>query len=254
MTTDPELCSFLVVDVEDSSSQRNLGQVTLRANLYEVLDTALTRCGMVLPAGHREDRGDGALLVLPQEVATVVDLFDPLIDAIVDALKRHNAETDPLDWLRLRIGAHFGQVHRDGKGWSSTDLTATFRIVDAEVVKNVFRAAPRAHCVITVSEVLHQMVVQHGYRSVNPTDYRSLVVPAKPVELIAWVRVPGYPRPPLSNSAAQPATRQGAVPSDDVSPRISIGRVRGNVFNNKVEARTIVAGNNIESGRKSDHE
>jgi hypothetical protein len=255
MTNDPELRSLLVVDVEDSSSRRNLSQVSLRENLYEVLDSALTRSQIVLPKGHREDRGDGALLVLPQRVASVIDVFDPLIDKIVEALRHHNAEIDAADWLRLRIGAHFGQVHRDENGWSSTDVTATFRITDADVVKNVFREAPRAHCVITVSEVLHQMVVQHGYRSVNPADYQRVEVSTRPADLVAWVRVPGYPHPPFTESARQPATRPCAAPSDEVTPRISIGPVSGgNVFNHKVEAHTIVAGNNIASGRRPDDE
>ena len=64
-------------------------QLHLRTCLYGLLREALGRCGMPWDNGQHEDRGDGAVVIFPPDLAA-----QPIIDAFPDRLQcqvaRHN--------------------------------------------------------------------------------------------------------------------------------------------------------------------
>ncbi|WP_157767500.1 hypothetical protein [Actinosynnema pretiosum] len=217
--TDPKSRSILVVDVERSSDRTNPQKAELRSALYHVLNRGLAGADLGCEPAHGvDDLGDGVLAVFDCEVLPVLD---PLVDLMVDELARYNALVCERDRLRLRIGVHFGPVSRDEHGWVGHEMTAAFRALDAEQVKEVLRSANRAEAVVVVTDDVYRSVVRHGYRGLRPDEYRRLEVPTGPV----WVRAPGYAAPPV------PAT-ETAAPTAPVTPRVVPAGV--NFTNNRI--------------------
>lgn len=197
---EPAHRSFLVVDIESSGNLDNIGLERARSTLYRVLDEVIPSPEAVV---GREDRGDGFLLVLR---LPVLDVLDHLVGPLLDGVRAHNFTVDPPDWVRLRIAVHEGYVHRDGNGWLSDALTFTFRLNDSVVVKEALKNAVRAHGVIAVSDAVYQGIVRHNYRTtVTSVGYRSAVADTKEGDTRVWIRVPGYPEPPLPTAIANPS-------------------------------------------------
>src|SRR5262245_49244498 len=63
--------TILAVDMERFSHQRRTHphQVAARAGMYRALRGSLTRCGVPWKDCYHEDRGDGALILIPPEVS-----------------------------------------------------------------------------------------------------------------------------------------------------------------------------------------
>jgi class 3 adenylate cyclase len=227
---EPRSRSFLVVDIEKSSDRTDPEKAELRDALYRVLLGALDTAGLTAERRRLDDLGDGVLAVVDSEV---LPLLHPLVDEVVEGLRRYNATVDPPAWMRLRLGIHFGLAARDAHGWVGDDVTTTFRIVNGAGVKAALRAAPRAQSVVVVSDAVHRSVVRHRYREVRPENYHELLDDGRKV----WVRVPGHSAPPapVADALVPPRTEAPA------SKTISI-KAKGNVFTadtiTTVDART----------------
>ncbi len=61
----------------------------LHEQLYEYLEKAFNSCGIPWDECFWEDRGDGALIVVPPELP-VTGLIDPLPDKLRHLIRRHN--------------------------------------------------------------------------------------------------------------------------------------------------------------------
>ncbi len=212
---EPTHRSILVVDVENSESLTNVQVEAVRTALYRIIDGAI---GGVESSVAQEDRGDGAMLVLD---IPVLDVLDRVVGAMLTGVREHNGAAGPVNWLRVRIAVHEGYVGRDAKGWSSDAVTATFRMNSAQPVKYALERAPRADAVVVVSDSVFRGLVRHGYRdTVIPDEYGSVTVPSKSGDRLIWVRVPGYPEPPLppSEPSARTYTERRADGSDTAPP------------------------------------
>ncbi|WP_216898805.1 hypothetical protein [Nocardia alni] len=196
---EPTHRSFLIVDVENSESLTNVQADAMRATLYRIIDAALPN-----PAAPvaQEDRGDGAMLILG---IPVLDVLDQVVGAMLTGVREHNSTAGPMNWLRVRIAVHEGYVGKDDQGWSSDALTTTFRMNSAEAVKNALERAPRADAVVVVSDVVFSGLVRHSYRdTVTPDEYGSSTMHSRSGDQRIWIRVPGYPTPPLPESDSAP--------------------------------------------------
>ncbi|MQY17191.1 hypothetical protein [Nocardia macrotermitis] len=213
---EPTLRSFLVVDVENSESLTNVQGEAMRATLYRIIEDALSYTESLVA---REDRGDGALLILD---VPVLDVLDRVVGAMLTGVHDHNSAAGPMNWLRLRIAVHEGYVGRDDKGWSSDALTTTFRMNSADGVKYALEHASRADAVVVVSDPVFSGLVRHSYRAtVTPDEYASVTMHSKTNKQRIWVRVPGYRQPPLPQSDSTPAgsTQRSAGSHDTPAPR-----------------------------------
>jgi hypothetical protein len=212
---EPTHRSLLVVDVENSESLTNVQVEAMRTTLYRIIDGAIQE---IEKSVAQEDRGDGAMLVLD---IPVLDVLDRVVGAMLAGVRGHNGAAGPMNWLRVRIAVHEGYVGRDAKGWSSDAVTATFRMNDAKPVKYALERATRADAVVVVSDSVFSGLVRHGYRdSVTPDEYRSVTVPSKGGDRRIWIRVPGYPEPPLPPTELTAPTRTDgpAAGSDTARP------------------------------------
>ncbi|MER5266404.1 hypothetical protein ABTZ99_30375 [Actinosynnema sp. NPDC002837] len=178
----PEHRSILVVDIAGFGRWRDPAQIEARHALTHAVRTGFRAAGVRWSDLAVQDRGDGMMVLVPAFVSKL-DLLDPVIPRMVGTLRQHNQGVAPELRVRVRVGLHAGEVHRDPHGWVGTDLNKTCRLVDSAPV----RERLVDHAVLVVSEVIHQGVVRHGYRRVNPASYSSVEVALKEVRERAWV-------------------------------------------------------------------
>jgi hypothetical protein len=128
---------------------------------------------------------DGAVVAVTD--ADPLNLLEVGPDALTVALRQHDAIED-----RPRVGVHRGTVGRDEHGWSGAGLDHVLGLVDAPQVERLLARTRRARCAFVVSDPLYREFVVNGRGDLDPKAYARLDDP------VGWVRVPGYPKPPVA--------------------------------------------------------
>jgi ABC-type thiamine transport system ATPase subunit len=200
--------TILAVDVQGFGSQRrtNPNQLAVRDALYRALREAFTGVGVELDDCHHEDRGDGALVLIPPDVPksqVIVRLPGPL----ADALRRHNRTCPPQERIRLRVALHAGEVNFDAHGVAGTAINRTFRLLEAEALKSALADSPGVLALIA-SDWFYDDVIRHVPES-NPGAYRRVRVTVKETTTIGWLVLPDQPySPPIETTAASSVRRR----------------------------------------------
>lgn len=220
--------TFLIVDAENLRSRPDPLLMAFRASLHAVVDDALKKSGV--PARRRivEDRGSCVLVMIEAGVPKP-NLVGPFMGHLVKGLALRNKRSRLNDWLRLRVGLHFGDLRRSRQGWAGPDLVHTFRLAQAEAVKRCLVLAARAQCVLVMSDLFYRHTVPFGGHGVDPTTFRSIDVSHPGGLSRAWVHVPGYSAPPLgapSSLLPDELTGPPSVRSVFTGARAAIGTVR----------------------------
>ncbi|MGH3878237.1 MAG: ATP-binding protein [Actinophytocola sp.] len=207
--------TVLVVDVSAFGERTNLDQLTVRRGLYESLRRALEEAGVSWDECHREDRGDGVLVVIPATVAKSL-LVERLPDRLVAALRAYNAGRPENERIRLRLSLHAGEIHHDEHGVAGRSVNLAFRLLDAAEFKQAHARSTGLLALIT-STWFFDEVVWHSATAGRDT-FRRIRVVAKETDAEAWVRLvdaePGVrakpPRPAVIPVLHQlpPSTRQ----------------------------------------------
>jgi tetratricopeptide (TPR) repeat protein len=185
----------MVVDVErfGDPSRTNLDQLTVRDGLYKALIHAFDNSGISWTTCVTEDRGDGALILVPPQVPKSL-LVTMIPTALVDAISTHNAGFSVQARIRLRMALHAGEIHSDTHGFTGTAINHAFRLVDSPALKSALGSSPGVLALI-VSEWFFDEVVQHDPQA-NPGSYRQAGVSVKETQTVGWIRLP-------DNNAAQ---------------------------------------------------
>ena len=202
--------SILCVDVENFGDRRrtDLDQTRVRGGLYQALRGALSESHVRWDSCYREDRGDGALVLIPPEFPKR-DLVTIFPRALAAALDRHNRTHAPLARIKLRVALHAGEVRHDAHGVIGRPIILAFRLLDAEVVKSALRRAPGA-LVLVASDWFFDEVVRHE-PTATPEEYRQVQITAKETTTRAWVYLPDPAEGP-AGSRHRPRQLPAAVP------------------------------------------
>lgn len=192
-------CAVVAFDIAGFGDRRRDDDVQLyvRAGLYRILEESFEDAGVPWRECHREDRGDGVLVVVPALVATE-SLISPLTERVREGLRRHNKLSSEPAQIRLRMALHAGHVHFDAYGVAGQTLVHAFRLLEAPTFKTAFAATGRElGCV--VSDRLYDDVIRHGPGLIDPDLYDAISVSVKETEARAWVHFPpGAVRPALN--------------------------------------------------------
>jgi tetratricopeptide (TPR) repeat protein len=210
--------TVLAVDVEAFGDKRrtNQDQLTVREGLYRCLRAAFAGSGISWDACYHEDRGDGALFLIPPDIPKkfVATRFPQEFSA---ALHSYNEGRTVATRIRVRMALHAGEVHRDTYGVAGAAINASFRLLEAEPLK---RALVRSSGVLAVivSQWFFEEVIRHIPAS-NPSSYRRVHVSVKETETVAWVCRPDDPYPPLEGAPL--LSLQGATVPRQLPPAIT---------------------------------
>jgi hypothetical protein len=193
--TDGQLCTLFAVDIAGFTSPGRDDEIRLylHEKLYEVLEKAFDGSGIPWAGCFHEDRGDGALIVVPPGMACK-GIIDPLPERLRGLIRRHNHVSCPAAGIQLRAAAHIGPVEHDGHGFVGSDVNLLFRMLEARPLKRAL-AGSNAELALIVSDDVYRRLVCRCPSLVSPDAFQRVRFQVKDTRAWAWTYLPGAPSP-----------------------------------------------------------
>ncbi|MFC9975165.1 hypothetical protein ACFVH6_30135 [Spirillospora sp. NPDC127200] len=189
--------SMMAVDIASFGSRQRDERVQceLRHRMYGLLQSAFAMTCLPWDAAYREDRGDGALVILPRQVPTYL-LLDPLAHHLNALLRRGNLwYAEPLR-MRLRLAVHAGYVHRDAYGVVGRSVNHLFRLLDSAALRAMLDGSGGDLGMIVSDELFGDVADYSGLTDTG--RYRAVDVVCKETRARGWVWLtPGEVAPGL---------------------------------------------------------
>ncbi len=184
-------CSVLLTDVTGFSAPDRTDEHRriIRQAQYDILERSFKDSGVPWGTGHREDRGDGVLVVVGPDVSTEL-LVAPFIDSLFTRLSRYNAHADAATSLQLRAALHVGPVKSDPQGVTGEVIIRVSRLVESPVLKERLTEAKACLGFITSPFVFDSVIKQRPGR-VDPADYEIVGFESKESWVTGWMYLGG---------------------------------------------------------------
>jgi hypothetical protein len=235
--------TIIVVDVAGFTDPgRQLSdRLAVREGMYEVLRKSFAESDVDFDSCVREDRGDGALILLPPDVAKGV-VVDRLPDRIVVALRRYNSTRIPQAQFKLRVSLTSGDVLYDGNGWVGSAVDLAFRILEAPEAKSTLAQSDRMLAFISSEQFFAEVIARDP--GLVPTSYRQIPVSVKQFSGTAYLRMLGdgmTPPPPVpAPPRLEPPPADPHEPLLDVIPDAQLGGLRDRLALTEVPTLTVI--------------
>jgi RNA polymerase sigma factor (sigma-70 family) len=174
------------------SHRTDADRMAIRQALYRILPEAFGQAGVRWEDVYFEDRGDGALMVVPPDVPErlMVAVFPMDLAAL---LREHNQTHEPQARIQLRLAIHAGYIRPDEHGVVGVPLNLAFRLLDSAAAKASLTGSS-AELVLIVPDSFYGEVVMTD-RTVPPAAYRPATVRVRETEESAWIRLFPDPQP-----------------------------------------------------------
>ena len=179
-------------------------QETVHEGFNQIMRTAFADTGVPWDVCTVENTGDGAMILLPPEVAKA-DLVAELPERVHAGLRRYNTAHAPEAAIQLRLALHAGEVRQGSFGAVSQAISFTFRLLDAPEAKAALKESG-ADLALIVSAVIYSDVVVHD-PAAEPGTYQRIPVEVKETTTEAWLRLLGAPAPAVNGGPAKPPVR-----------------------------------------------
>ena len=191
--TDGQQCALFAVDIAGFTGPDRDDDIRLylHEELYEVLQKAFDGSGLPWADCFHEDRGDGALVIVPPAMACK-GIIDPLPERLRGLIRRHNHVSCEAAGIQLRVAAHIGPVEYDGHGFVGSDIDMLFRMLDARPLKQAL-AGSAAELALIVSDYVYRSLVCRHPTLVSPDAFRPVRFQVKATRARAWTYLPGVP-------------------------------------------------------------
>jgi hypothetical protein len=186
-----QVCTMLATDIAGYSSpaRNEETRLHLRDTLYRVLGESLSGAGIPWEACHREDRGDGVLVVVPPEIPAR-GLINPFPDRLRHTIRRHNRMSSEAARMRLRATVHVGPVDVDAHGLAGDDLTYLFRMLDARPLRAVLNNQ-ESELALAVSGYVYQTMILRHPSLADPAQFTPFRSRVKRATINGWLYTPG---------------------------------------------------------------
>lgn len=184
----PQHRTIVVVDVADFTApdRTAIHQAAIHDGLDSIIRAAFDDASVNLDECFVENRGDGALILVPPEVSKNV-FATSFPDGLVRALRRHNAVHAKQAAVRLRVAVHAGEVRISPRGAVGHAIVHAFRILDAAPARRSLEltAAPVA---FLASELFYGEIIAQD-PAAAPEEYLHIPVHVKRTATYAWLRL-----------------------------------------------------------------
>jgi hypothetical protein len=189
--TEAQLCTLFAVDIAGFTRPDRDDDIRryLHEHLYGMLQKAFDASGIPWAACWHEDRGDGALVVVPPGVSGL-GLAGPLPERLRGLVRRHNHVARDAARIQLRAATHFGVVEYDGHGFVGSDVNLLFRLLDAPPLKRAL-AASGADLALIVSDHVYRGFVCHHPSLISPETFKAVRFRVKQAQFHGWTHLPG---------------------------------------------------------------
>jgi hypothetical protein len=184
-------CSVLYTDVAGFSApiRTEADRQVVRDRLYDLLRGAFEESGVSWAACYHEDRGDGALVIVPPDVPTRA-VADPLLALLAAELRRHNRRAAAPVRIHLRAALHVGPVSRDAEGLNGDAIIHTARMLDAPPLREALRAAD-ADLAFMASAHVYETALRSDAGLLDPATFTQVSFRVKESQITAWMHVAG---------------------------------------------------------------
>ena len=201
-----QVCTLFTVDIAGFTRPDRDDDIRLYLHeaLYEILRKAFDGSGIPWADCFCEDRGDGALIVVPPDVACK-GISDLLPERLRSLIRRHNHVSSQAAGIQLRAAAHVGLVEHDGHGFVGSDINLLFRMLEARPLKRVL-ARSGAELALIVSDYMYRSLICRYPSLVSPNAFRAVRFQVKHTRTVAWTYLPGASLEDPSDSSQRIST------------------------------------------------
>nr|CTQ92329.1 High-affnity carbon uptake protein Hat/HatR [Kibdelosporangium sp. MJ126-NF4] len=189
---------------------------TVHEGLYDMLREAFDEAGIAWKTVYHEDRGDGAMILVPSEFPKAW-LADQWHTRLLAALRRYNTVHAPEARVQLRVVLHHGEVHMNSEGVVSHAVNLAFRLLDAKPAKSALADSGGMLALIASDDFYHEVIEQDP--AADPASYQQIPVSVKQTQTVAWLRLPDVSVParrPVVQEQAQEQPRTQMTPLSDI--------------------------------------
>lgn len=221
---DGQVCTMFAVDIAGFTRPDRDDDIRayLHEELYKVLEKAFDSSGIRWARCSLEDRGDGALIVIPPTVSCK-GIIDPLPERLRSLIRRQNHVFCDAAALQLRAAAHIGPVDHDGHGFIGSDVNFLFRMLDARPLKSALTDSS-AELALMVSDYIYRNIVCRHPSLASPEAFRPVRFNVKTTRSRAWIYIPTTPYP--VNEKTVPPIEVRAIGPTDKRPKSQVSRLR----------------------------
>ncbi|MFC5748352.1 cyclic nucleotide-binding domain-containing protein [Actinomadura rugatobispora] len=184
-----QMCSIMFVDIAGFSAphRNDDDRLAVRQVMYRLLREAFAGSSVPWDDCHREDRGDGAMIIVPPQHPTR-SVVDPLIADLTAGLRRHNRRASDAVRIQLRVALHVGPVTHDDEGVAGSAVIHTARLLDAPILKE-WLAKTRSDLGFIASVFVYENVIAHAPGHVVPASYQQVSCTVKESDISAWMHL-----------------------------------------------------------------
>lgn len=190
-----QVCAMLAVDIAEftRADRDDEIQLYLRTCLYGLLRDAFGRSGMSWDQGQHEDRGDGALVIFPPDLAPqpIIDVFPERLQCLI---RRHNRFSCEQGRMQLRVAVNVGPVYCDEHGFAGEDVTYLCRMLDAQPLRRALSESGTELAFI-VSDYVYEKLILRRHRLGDSRSFRRVKTRVKRTPVHAWIYLPDDPSP-----------------------------------------------------------
>jgi class 3 adenylate cyclase len=189
--TGGQVCTLFAVDIAGFTRTDRDDDIRLylHEELYRILAQAFDTSGIPWTDCFDEDRGDGALVVIPPSFGARAVLH-PLLERLRTLIRRHNHVSRDAAGLQLRAAIHVGPVEHDGHGFIGTDVNFLFRMLDARPLRAALDQ-PGVELACIISEDLYRNVVCRHPILISFEDFKPVSFQVKRTRARARIYRPG---------------------------------------------------------------
>jgi tetratricopeptide (TPR) repeat protein len=210
---------IICTDVEGFGDPRRTRAdlVSVRAGLYDALDTAFIRSGVWWQGCYHEDRGDGVMTLVPPNVPKE-GLVTGFPRELAAALGEHNRVNPAEARIRLRLAVHAGEVCFDEHGVVGEAVNLAFRLLEAAPLKKALEDSPGILAVIASRWFFEKVILPASAGASR--SYRRVPVSVKETQTSGWICLHDDPSPsgqPAMRPAASVAAAALQLPRDGLS-------------------------------------
>jgi hypothetical protein len=196
-----QLCTMLAVDIVGFTRNSRSDDIRryLHERLFAYLEKAFDSSGIPWAGCLTEDRGDGALIVIPPQTPAG-GLIGELPENLRRLVRAHNRLSAEAAGMQLRAAVHIGPAEHDGHGFAGSDINLLFRMLDARPLRHAL-AGSRAELVLMVSDDLYRSLADRA----SPGAFQPVRFQVRQTRGRAWIYLPGLPM--LAGTASQDTER-----------------------------------------------
>jgi hypothetical protein len=188
-----QVCGMLTLDIAGFTRPDRDEEVRIyiRKAFYAMLREALHGSGIPWDRCYREDRGDGALVMLSPDVPAR-GIIDPFPERMRDLLRVYNRLSIPAAKIHVRAAAHIGPVYRDDHGLVGDDINLLCRMLDAEPLHTAL-ADSGGELALAISGYMYDTLVRRHPALAGRIPFQQVNTQVKGTQVDAWIHLPGVP-------------------------------------------------------------